>query len=311
MPDLVTAFAPATVANLNCGFDILGLALSYPGDRVTAKKTRDTGVRIGSIDYGLQIADDDRVPVEVSKNTAGIAAAAFLDQMESPFGVELSIHKELPSGSGLGSSASSAVAAVVAINALLDEPLPRPALLSAAMEAEKSVSGGIHADNIVPCLFGGLALIRSAEPLDFIPLPYPEDLYIALLTPRLKIETKAARSILPKKVTLENAVKQTASCAAAVAALYEKDWELLGRVFEDYLIFPHRKDLIPGCETVIHAARSSGAIAAGISGSGPTLFALVRDGATAHQVARVMKDSWKGEAISYVAGVHTKGAIVI
>ena len=310
MPDFITAFAPARVAKLNCGFDCMGLALSYPGDRCSARRITKNEVLIEAISYGVHLSEKDQVPEDPEKNTASIAARAFLDEYTPGFGVSLSLHKELPSGSGLGSSAASAVAAVMAVNGLLEEPLPKPALLEAALHAEAQISGDRHADNIAPCLFGGIGLVRELDPIDYIPLPIPEGLSLAILSPRVTIETKAARTSLPASVSLTQAVKQSAHSAALVAALYSGNEGLLGRSMQDFLVYDARHTQIPDCTAILTAARGAGALASGISGSGPALFALVKE-QRSHEVLQAMKDACSHDADGMLCGIHTKGAILL
>lgn len=306
----VTAYAPASISNLACGFDVLGLALEAPGDRVTARRVAGPGVRVGTIE-----GDGGALPREPQKNTATVAARALLETVgEEGVGLELSLVKGLPLSSGLGGSAASAVAAVVAVDRLLGLGLPRPALLEAALRGEAIASGARHADNVAPCLLGGFVLVRSVEPVDVVPLPAPEELAFALLHPQVEVATRAARGLLPEALPLPTAVAQWANLGAFVAALHQGDWELLGRSMVDRVAEPARRHLVPGYDEVTEAAKGAGAVGANLSGSGPTIYALCRGRQMAEAVARAMAEAF-GLATglrcrSWASGVSAEGARV-
>ena len=280
--DQVSAFAPATVANLGLGFDILGLALSEPGDEVSARFTSGTRVVIKRIR-----GDGGVLPTEAEKNTAGIAAAATLRKAGVKVGVELEVTKGLPIGSGLGSSAASAAAAAFATNLLLGSPLRKPELVEPCIEAEAAVSGR-HADNVAPSLLGGLILVRTLDPLDLVRLPVPEGLTVVVVTPRFELSTREARSVLPESVPLTALVRNTANIAALVSACYSGDLALMARCVPDEVVTPVRAALIPGGVEVIRAALDAGALGSSISGSGPSVFAFCRSPHSARQVAGAM-----------------------
>src|SRR5438552_2697204 len=286
MADSITAFAPATVSNVACGFDVLGFALEAPGDEVTARLTGDHTIRIDEI-----IGDKGRLPHDGSKNTAGVAARALLDVIGERRGVALTIRKGLPLSSGLGGSAASAVAAVVAVDALIGARLPIDTLLACAFEGERLGAGSAHADNIAPCLYGGFVLVRRASPPDIVRLPVPHGLTAVVVHPDLEIETAKARALLGDSVPLADAIRQWANLGAFVDALHRGDYALLSRALEDTIAEPRRAPLVPGLAAIKQAAIAAGALGCSLSGSGPSLFALCRDSKTAHAVAAAMTAS--------------------
>lgn len=279
----VTAFAPATVANLGLGFDVLGLALAGLGDTVTARLVPGDAVRIGTI-----TGDHGALPRDAALNTAGIAAIATLRRADVRVGVELDVAKGLPLGSGLGSSAASAAAAAFAVNLLVGSPLRRADLIGPCVDAEEAVSGR-HADNAAPALLGGLVLVRSVDPLDVVRLPVPAGLTLAVVTPVFELATRKARAVLPREVPLVSHVSNTANLAALVSAFYSDDLALLARCLPDAIVTPARAGLIPGCAAVIDAAFEAGALASSISGSGPSMFAFCRSVRSADDVGVAMQ----------------------
>lgn len=278
----VTVFAPATVANLGPGLDVLGLALGASGDRVTAVRAARAGVTIVAV-----TGDSGVLPLDPSRNTAGIAAQRTLDKAGIDSGVELTLHKGMPIGSGLGSSAASAAAAAYAVNLLIGSPLRKVELVEPCLAAEAVVAGR-HADNVAPSLLGGLILVRSLDPLDLVRLPIPEGLIVTVVTPSMELSTRAARAALPADVPLASLVRNTAQIAALVSACYSGDLGLLARSITDAVATPARAPLIPGCSRVIEAALDSGALGSSISGAGPSIFALCRSERSAAEVAATM-----------------------
>lgn len=262
------AFAPATVANVGPGFDVLGFALGDFGDHVRATRSESSGLRLTVSGEGA-----GQVPADVVRNTAGIAARAVLDAAGADIGVELHLTKGLPVGSGLGSSAASAAAGATAVNALLGSPLSPLELVPPCVEAEAAVSGR-HADNVAPALLGGLVLVRALDPLDVVRVPVPAGLRVAVVTPEFTLSTSRAREVLPASVPLASMVRTTANVAALVAACYAGDLALLGRSLEDVVVTPVRAALIPGATAALEAARAAGALGASVSGAGPSVFAL-------------------------------------
>jgi homoserine kinase len=287
-----SAFAPATLSNLGTGFDVLGLALSQPGDTVRVRLVSEPGVRVVRID-----GDGGKLSMEATRNTAGIAAAATLVRAGIGVGVELELLKGLPIGSGLGSSASSAVAAAFAVNLALGSPLRRADLVGPCLAAEEVVSGR-HADNVAPALLGGLVLVRSLDPVDLVRLPLPEGLEFALVTPDMELLTRTARAVLPSEVPLSVMTRNSANLAAIVSACHSGDLALLARAIPDEVVTPARTPLIPGCAEVIEAALDAGALAASISGAGPTLFALCRSPRTAQAAVDAMVETFGRHGLS-------------
>jgi homoserine kinase len=282
------AFAPGGVGNIGPGLDILGLALAGPGDTVRAEWTDTPGIEIRDPGH-------PDLPTDAAHHTAGVAARVVLeraaDHRARRHGVALTVTKGLPLSGGQGGSAASAVAAAVAVNALLGHPLDRLALVSAALDAEESVSGR-HADNIAPSLLGGIVLIRSLEPLDLIELPVPDELLVVVARPDQQMRTVDARSVLPAQITRAAAVHQAAQVGAMVAALASDNYDLLGRAIDDRIAEPARAVLLPGFLEAKRAALGAGALGSSISGSGPTAFALVRGYAVGKRVAAAMAEAY-------------------
>ncbi|MEJ2544407.1 MAG: homoserine kinase [Calditrichaceae bacterium] len=264
----IRAFAPASVANVGCGFDIFGFALHVPGDEVYIKAKNDPGIKITKIS-----GDDNRLPKDASLNTAGASLQAMMDFLSTDFGIEMEIHKKMPIGSGLGSSAASSVASVFALNEMLNEPLDKQKLLEFAIAGEKISSGdSIHLDNITACLYGGFILVRSKDPIDIVKIPTPKGLHCAVLHPQIEIKTEASRRLLRKQITLEKAVTQWGNVAGTVSALFTSNFELLKRSLDDVVVVPDRAELIPKYYQIYEAAMSMGAIGCSISGSGPSVL---------------------------------------
>ena len=305
----VTAFAPATVSNVACGFDVLGFALDEPGDEVTAT-FGPAGVTIAAIE-----GDGGRLPRDAAKNTAGVAALALLTRLGDPRGVSLTIRKGLPLSSGLGGSAASAAAAVVAVSALLGANVSKDTLVQCALEGERLGAGSSHADNIAPCICGGFVLVRSTNPTDIITLPVPAGLTAVVIHPDLEIETAMARALLGNTVSLHDAVQQWANLGAFVHALHTSDFDLLSRSLTDTIAEPRRAPLVPGLALIKRAAADAGALGSSLSGSGPSLFALCRGDETAARVAAAMTTAVKthigGEPQVYISRISGQGARVV
>lgn len=281
----VKTFAPATISNVACGFDIFGFAINGPGDVVTARLNDSfSGVKIKKIE-----GDDGRLPYDSKKNTAGIAVRMLLKKAKSDAGIELEIEKKMPFSSGLGSSAASAAGAVKAVNELLGLGFNDLELLPCVIESEKSISGTAHADNAAPCLIGGFTIIRSAIPVDVISLPLPEKLHFAVVHPQVEISTSEARQALPKIIPINMAVKHWGNTASLVHAMHCSDFSLLGRAMEDLFAEPIRSQWIPFYQKVKTDAVAEGAIACNISGSGPSIFAFCDSESGAERVANTMK----------------------
>jgi homoserine kinase len=297
----ITIKSPASVANLVCGFDIIGLALEEPYDIMHLEFKDEPGLTIEHIDYyGL--------PVEVEKNVAGVALASLMKEIEPEIGFKLSIDKRIMPGSGLGSSAASAAGAVFAANELLGKRFDNQALIRFAMNGEKIASGVKHADNIAPCLLGGITLVRSIFPLDVIDIPSPP-LYITVIHPQIEVMTADARKILKQDVPLKLAIKQWGNVAGLIAGLMKGDYNLIGRSLEDVIIEPARNILIPGFEEVKMNAKKAGALGGGISGSGPSIFMLSETKDTAYNVEEEMKKVYIPMGIDFKTYVTTLNTI--
>lgn len=308
--DAVTAFAPATVSNVACGFDVLGFALDAPGDEVTARLAPG-GVSIADI-----TGDEGRLPREASRNTAGIAAQAVVDASGEKRGVVLTIRKGLPLASGLGGSAASAAAAVVAVDALLGTRLPLETLLSCALRGEQMGAGSAHADNIAPSLWGGFVLVRRANPPDVVRLPVPDGLTAVVVHPNLEIETAKARALLGDHVALADAIRQWANLGALVHGLHTSDFALISRSLEDAIAEPRRAALVPGLAEIKAAAVEAGALGCSLSGSGPSLFALCRGMSASRRVAAAMEGAvrrtiGRGDPQTWVATIAPRGARIV
>jgi homoserine kinase len=308
----VTVFAPASVANVAVGFDVLGFALDRPGDQVVARLTDEhPGLKITKITG----TGDKELPYEVAKNTGGYAAARLLEHLgETEQGIDLEIHKKMPFGSGLGSSAASAAGAVVAVNELLGNPLSREALLHFAVEGEQVADGAFHADNVAPSLLGGIILVRSNQDLDIHQLPVPERLHAAVVYPHIEILTKDARAVLSDQVDLSTAITQGGNLAAFITALYENDLPLLSRSLNDVMIEGQRKQLIKGFDAVKAAAMQRGALGCSISGAGPSVFCLCDSAALAQSAGQAMQRAFLHNEIPsqlFVSPINQRGVVVL
>jgi homoserine kinase len=312
----VSAFAPATVANVGCAFDVLGFALEAPGDTVSVQAVQTPGVQIAEID-----GDGGRLPRDPAANSATVAASALLaslaassrEPMAAQGGFQFSIKKGLPVGSGLGSSSASSAAAVVALNALLGEPFSRRELVPFAMEGERVACGAAHADNVAPALLGGFVLIRSYTPLEIIQLPSPS-LSVAIVTPAIELKTSDARRVLPRAIPLPEAIAQWGNVAGLIAGLFTNDHALIGRSLHDHIIEPTRSELIPGYPQAKRAALDAGALGSSISGAGPSLFAFTSEKAYAHRVALAMHQEFLRigiDATTAVSSINPSGATIL
>jgi len=301
----VTAFAPATVANVASGFDVLGFALEAPGDEVTARVRTNiapASVIISSVSGGEGI-EFDGIPLEAERNTAGKAALALVQEIQPPFGVELKVRKMMPAGSGMGSSAASAGAAVVAVNELFRlnalkhfSPID---LIPFGMEGEAVASGSKHADNVGPAITGGILLMRGYNPLDVVQIPVPKRLHCAVIRPHCEVATSMARSIMPKELPLKTAITQWGNLAGLIAGLLTEDYALIGRSLVDVVAEPVRASLIPGFYDIKNAALAAGALGCSISGSGPSVFALTDALHTAQNVAAAMERALEPHGVEH------------
>jgi homoserine kinase len=302
----VTVQCPGTVANLVCGFDILGMALSAPFDLMEVRLLDEPRVVIIS-------KDGFPLPTDPAQNTAGAPLLEMLAELDRPIGFEVSITKKIKPGSGLGSSAASAAGAVVAANHLLGNIFSKEDMVRFALFGEKVASGVKHADNIAPCIYGGVTLIRSIFPLDIVPIAAPA-LYVTVVHPQIEVRTSDARQILRKQVLLKDAIRQWGNIAGLVAGFMGHDYDLIGRSLEDVIIEPVRSMLIPGFDAIKKCCKEAGALGGGISGSGPSIFMLSRDETIARKVEDIMKDIYQEIGLdhhTYVTTINQQGVKVI
>ncbi|MCO5249414.1 MAG: homoserine kinase [Chitinophagales bacterium] len=303
--DRIKVFAPATVANVACGYDILGFAIDFPGDELIMELTEKKGVEIVDI-----VGDGGVLPRNPLTNSASVAIMDYLNYIHADFGCKIWIKKMMPSGSGLGSSAASAVAGVYAVNMLCNEKLTKHEMLPFLLNSEKVACGSAIADNVAASLFGGFILVRSYEPLDVINIPVPEDLWCAVINPQVIVLTREAREILPKEISITKSVRQGANVGGLIVGLLRGDYDLIGRSLIDYIAEPYRSKLIPGFYDMKEAAIHAGALGSSISGSGPSVFALCKGEETARKAGNAMKavmDKMGIEANVYVSKVNPTG----
>ena len=303
----IKIFCPATIANLSCGFDVLGLCLETAGDEMIIKKSDIKGIRITKI-----IGAD--LPLETDKNVAGVAGLAMLENVDTEFGFDIEIYKNIKAGSGIGSSAASSAGAVFGINELLGRPFTRKELVLFAMQGEKLASGNAHADNVAPALLGGFTLVRSSNPLDIIKIESPSELYATVAHPQIELKTSDARSVLKQNISLKSAITQWGNVGGLIAGLYTKDYELIGRSLHDVIIEPLRSVLIPGFDLIKQTALENGALGSGISGSGPSIFALSKGKETAEKIGKAMSEIYDNMNLPYeihVSKVNDEGMKII
>ncbi len=306
----IRVFAPASVANVACGYDVLGFAIDAPGDEVVVRFSKKPGLRITKI-----TGDGGKLPKNPEKNTAGVAALDYLTHLgKLEIGIEMEIHKKMPFGSGLGSSAASSVAGVFAVNELLGRPLNRKQLLPFAMSGEVSADGAYHADNVGPSLLGGIVFIRDNLELDTAQLPVPKELYAAVIHPDIEILTKVARDILPTKIEVSKATQQCGNLGGLICGLIQEDFGLISRSIHDVIAEPYRQKLIPEFYNAKRAAIAQGALGFSISGAGPSVFALCEGKESAQRVGDAISAVFTEIDLSnqlYVSAINTTGAYVI
>ena len=313
MGNEIKIFCPATIANLNCGFDVMGLCLDGIGDEMIIRKVAEKGIRITKI-TGADL------PLETEKNVAGVAGLALLNSnaMNSHaingVGFEIEIHKKIKAGSGIGSSSASAAGAVFGINELLGRPFTKNELVYFAMKGEVVASGSEHADNVAPCILGGFTLVRGYNPLDVIKIQSPDEIYAVVLHPHIEVKTSDSRAVLKPEVSLKAAITQWGNLGGLIAGLYTKDYDLIGRSLHDVIVEPARKHLIPNFDDVKNAALQNGALGSGISGAGPSIFALCKGENNAITVARKMDEAYQNTGIPFdihISKVNDEGVSVI
>lgn len=288
----IRVFCPATIANISCGFDVLGVALDSVGDEMVIRKINEKGIRITKL-------EGQDLPMSTLKNVAGVAGLAFLERSNYQGGFEIEIYKKIKAGSGIGSSAASSTGAVWAMNELLGKPFSTLELVKFAMEGERLASGVAHADNVAPALFGGFTLVRSYEPLDIVQIPSPTELYATVIHPQIEVKTSDSRKILKTNITLADGIKQWGNVGGLVAGLFTNDYDLIGRSLEDHIVEPIRSILIPGFDNVKSSAMNAGALGCGISGSGPSIFSFSKGEDTAKKVGETMKKVYQDIGIDY------------
>ncbi len=303
----IKLFCPATIANLSCGFDVLGLCLDNVGDEMVIRKSAQKGIRITKI-----IGAD--LPLETENNVSGVAGLALLETVNADFGFEIEIYKNIKAGSGIGSSAASSAGAVFGINALLGYPYSTKNLVQFAMQGEKLACGNAHADNVAPALLGGFTLVRSYSPLDIIKIESPSELYATVVHPQIELKTSDARSVLKQTVSLKSAIMQWGNVGGLIAGLYTQDYDLIGRSLHDEIVEPLRSVLIPGFDLIKQAALENGALGSGISGSGPSIFALCKGKETADKIAKAMSAVYEAINLPYeihVSKVNSEGVKIL
>ncbi|MFN3136385.1 MAG: homoserine kinase [Allomuricauda sp.] len=299
----IKVFCPATIANVSCGFDVLGLALDSVGDAMTVRKIPEKGIRISKI-----MGQD--LPLEAEKNVAGVAGLALLDKSDYEGGFEVEIDKRIKPGSGIGSSAASSAGTVWAMNELLGRPFSKLELVQFAMQGERLASDVAHADNVAPAIYGGFTMVRSYEPLDIVPIPTPSELYATVIHPQIEIKTSDSRKILKTTISMQQGIRQWGNLGGLIAGLFQNDYDLISRSLEDHIVEPIRSILIPAFDDIKANALKAGALGSGISGSGPSIFALSKGEAIAQQVAASMKETYQNIGIDFdihVSKVNSQG----
>ncbi len=303
----IKIFTPATVANISCGFDILGLCLDTVGDEMIVREVPEKGIKITKV-------TGQNLPLETHRNVAGVAGLALLEKVDVSVGYEIEIYKKIKPGSGIGSSAASAAGAVFAINELLGKPFSKQELIYFAMQGEKLASGTEHADNVSPVILGGFTLVRSYEPLDILKIKSPNDLYTTIIHPQIEVKTSDSRAVLKNQVSLKKLVTQMGNFGGLISGLYTNDYDLIGRSLHDEIIEPNRLVLIPEFDKVKKGVIQVGALGAGISGSGPSIFALSRGEETAELVGKTMAEIYNNTGIDYdihVSKINQQGIKIL
>ena len=303
----IKIFTPATVANISCGFDILGLCLDTVGDEMIVREVPEKGIRLTKI-------TGQELPLETHKNVAGVAGLALLEQVDASVGYEIEIYKKIKPGSGIGSSAASAAGAVFAINELLGKPFSKQELIYFAMQGEKLASGTEHADNVSPVILGGFTLVRSYEPLDVLKIYSPDDLYATIIHPQIEVKTSDSRAVLKNQVSLKKMVTQMGNFGGLISGLYTSDYDLIGRSLHDEIIEPNRLVLIPEFNKIKKGVIQAGALGAGMSGSGPSIFALSKGKETANIVGETMAEIYNTTDIDYdihVSKINQQGIKIL
>lgn len=303
----IKVFSPATVANVACGFDVLGFCLDGIGDEMIIRKSKDKGVRI-------TVSDGYDLPLDIDKNIAGVSAKALYEKANPDFGFELEIYKRIKPGSGIGSSAASAVGSVFGMNQLLGKPFNQNELIEFAMKGEAFASAAEHADNIAPALLGGFTLVKNLNPLRILQIPSPEELYAVIVHQQIEIKTSEARSVLPAQIKLRDATIQWANLGSLIHALHTNDYALIGECLEDVVAEPYRSKVIPAYGILKQAAKTAGALGTSISGSGPSIFSLCQGIDIAKKISSAQKKVLNSTDVSfevYISKINTKGVSIL
>ena len=303
----IKLFSPATVANVACGFDVLGFCLDTVGDDMVIRKVDKKGIRIIHIE-GFDL------PYETESNVAGVSALAMYNALNLDFGFEIEIYKRIKPGSGIGSSAASAVGSVFGMNELLNRPFNKTQLTEFAIKGEALASKCEHADNLAPAMFGGFTLVKSVSPLQILEIPSPEDLHAVIIHPQIEIKTSEARAILPKEISLSNAINQWANFGSLIHGLHTNDYHLIKASLHDSVVEPYRSKLIPHYHEVKEAALQAGALGSGISGSGPSIFSLCKGIEVAKAIAKSMNEVYTKTNIAFdvhVSKINPAGIKII
>jgi len=303
----IKIFTPATVANISCGFDILGLCLDTVGDEMIVREVPEKGIKLTKI-------TGQKLPLETHENVAGVAGLALLEQVDASVGYEIEIYKKIKPGSGIGSSAASAAGAVFAINELLGKPFSKQELIYFAMQGEKLASGTEHADNVSPVILGGFTLVRSYKPLDVLKINSPDDLYVTIIHPQIEVKTSDSRAVLKNQISLKKMVTQMGNFGGLISGLYTSNYNLIGRSLHDEIIEPNRLVLIPEFNKIKKGVIQAGALGAGISGSGPSIFALSKGKETANIVGETMAEIYNTTDIDYdihVSKINQQGIKIL
>lgn len=307
MKNSIKIFSPATVANVACGYDVLGFCIDSIGDEMRVFKTEEKGIRITKIE-GCEL------PYSAEENVTGVSALAMYNALNPDCGFNIEIYKKIKPGSGIGSSAASAVGSVFAMNELLGQPYSKIELLGFALKGEAIASKSEHADNVAPALFGGFTLVKSISPLQILEIPTPTDLYVTIIHPQIEIKTSESRAILPDNIPLEKAIQQWANVGSLIHALHTSDYDLIKESLTDHIIEPYRSQLIPHFNEVKSEVLRSGALGCSISGSGPSIFALSKGKETALMVESAMRQVYINTKIdfqTYVSKINTEGVKII
>ena len=303
----IKVFAPASIANLSCGYDILGVCLDNIGDEITVRKTKKKGITIKKV-------SGQKLSTDISVNVAGVSATALLNESKVNCGFEIEIHKGIKPGSGIGSSAASSAGSVFAINKLIGEPYSNKELIKFAMQGEMAASGSKHADNVAAVLLGGFTFVRNSVENDYFKLNTPIEIAFTVIHPKIELKTKDSRAVIKDKVSIKNMIEQSANLGAFISGLYTENYDLIRRSVKDVVIEPLRSVLIPKFEEIKSASINSGALSCGISGSGPSVFAICKGITTANKVGEAMKKVYRNLNLEYdihISCVNDKGIRIL